>query len=216
MADRTLALAHPLASRRGTLIAISDELVGTLSLELEDPVAAVDLRVDPQGHGLWAIGAAIGGPLPTRPDTWTALPTGAALRLGPDEWLLTHVAARPEDWEFHVDEAAAAHGGMAVDVSAQRTGLRVRGPAARELLSFGCAIDLRPASFPRGRCAQTLLGQAADLLVPHGVDDLQVVVRTSFAGYVADWLVDAAAEFRSEFRSEFRPGFRPQSWRGTP
>jgi sarcosine oxidase, subunit gamma len=210
MADRapTLTLTHPLEGRRAALAALSAELGDTLRLELESPVAAVDLRVDPRGHGPWAVEAATGGPLPTRPDTWTPLPTGVAVRLGPDEWLLTSTAARPEDWEFHVDETAAAHGGMAVDVSAQRTTLRVRGPAARELLSFGCAIDLRPASFPRGRCAQTLLGQAAVLLVAHDVDDLQLFVRTSFAGYVADWLVDAAAEFR--------PAVHPQSSRGTP
>jgi len=197
MADRTLTVTHPLESRRGRLAAVSEALGdAVLGLEIEAPVATVDLRVDPRGRGPWAVGAAVGGPLPTRPDSWTALPNGLAVRLGPDEWLLTHRAARPEDWELHVDEAAAAHGGTAVDVSAQRTSLRLRGPAARELLSFGCALDLRPASLPGGRCAQTLLGQAAVLLVAHDVDDLQLFVRTSFAGYVADWLVDAAGELR--------------------
>jgi sarcosine oxidase, subunit gamma len=191
MAD--LALVHPLADRRAALAAAS---VGTvLRLEVEEPVAAVDLRVDPDGTGPSAIAFAVGAALPARPDTWTALPHGLALRLGPDEWLLTSSTADPQDWEFHVDEVATAHGGMAVDVSAQRTSVRVRGSAARELLAFGCALDLRPAAFPRGRCAQTLLGQAAVLLVAHEVDDLQIVVRTSFAGYVADWLVDAAAEY---------------------
>lgn len=192
MADRTLTPAHPLESRRAALAAASTGT--TLSLELEAPVAAVDLRVDPGHGGPEAVGAALGGALPTAPDTWTALPTGLALRLGPDEWLLTSATADPEDWEFHVDETAAPHGGMAVDVSAQRTTVRVRGAAARELLAFGCALDLRPAAFPRGRCAQTLLGQAAVLLVAHETDDLALIVRTSFAGYVADWLVDAAAE----------------------
>ncbi|MEJ2885765.1 sarcosine oxidase subunit gamma [Actinomycetospora aeridis] len=196
MADRSPGptLVHPLADRRDALAAAS---VGTaLRLDVEDPVAAVDLRVDPAGSGPAAVAAAVGAALPTAPDTWTALPAGTAVRLGPDEWLLTSATARPEGWEFHVDETASAHGGMAVDVSAQRTSLRVRGTAARELLAFGCALDLRPAAFPRGRCAQTLLGLAAVLLVAHDVDDLAVIVRSSFAGYVADWLVDAAAEFQ--------------------
>lgn len=196
MAEPTLTLTHPLEDRRAALAAASGGPGGPLRLELEAPVAAVDLRVDPGGSGPAAVAAAVGGPLPDRPDTWTELPGGAALRLGPDEWLLTSAAARPEDWEFHVDEAAGAHGGMAVDVSAQRTCVRVRGAAARELLSFGCAIDLRPGSFPPGRCAQTLLGQAPVLLVAHAADDLALFVRPSFAGYVADWLVDAAGEFQ--------------------
>ncbi|MDD7968914.1 sarcosine oxidase subunit gamma family protein [Actinomycetospora sp. DW7H6] len=193
MADRTLTPTHPLADRRGLLATVADETAGAVRLELEAPVAAVDLRLDPRGTGPAAVAAAIGAALPSAPDTWTAHPTGAALRLGPDEWLLTSTAASAEDWEFHVDEVAAAHGGMAVDVSAQRTSLRVRG-AARELLSFGCALDLRPASFPAGRCAQTLLGQSGVLLVAHDVDDLQILVRPSFAAYVADLLVDAAGE----------------------
>lgn len=192
MADRTLAAVHPLEDRRAALASVATPV---LTLEPEAPGAAVDLRVDPARGGPEALGAAVGGPLPAAPDTWTALPTGVALRLGPDEWLLTSTTADPQDWEFRVDETAVAHGGMAVDVSAQRTSLRVRGSAARELLSSGCALDLRPAAFPRGRCAQTLLGQAGVLVVAHEADDLALIVRTSFAGYVADWLVDAAAEF---------------------
>jgi sarcosine oxidase, subunit gamma len=192
----TLTARHPLEGYRELLDPLSAELAPILALELGELVAAVDLRTDPEGGGPDAVEAVVGGPLPARPDTWTALPAGQALRLGPDEWLLTSAAARPEDWEFAVDEAAAVHGGMAVDVSAQRTALWVRGSAARELLSTGCALDLRPRSFPSGRCAQTLLGQAAVLLVAHGDDDLQLLVRPSFAGYVVDLLVDAAQEFQ--------------------
>ncbi len=203
MADTsTLMIArHPLETRRAQLAELSAELDG-VALELEEPVAAVDLRLDPAGPGPAAVAEVAGGPLPAQPDTWTGLVAGQALRLGPDEWLLTSAAARPEDWEFGLDEAAAPFGGTAVDVSAQRTTVRVRGASARRLLASGCAIDLRPASFPRGRCAQTLLGQAGVLLVARGVDasgadDLQLFVRPSFAGYVVDWLVDAAQEFRS-------------------
>jgi sarcosine oxidase subunit gamma len=32
-------------------------------------------------------------------------------------------------------------------------------------------------------------------------DDHLVLVRSSFAGYLADWLLDAAAEFGGEFGS---------------
>lgn len=196
MADTTLLARHPLEARRRQLEELSAELDG-LDIELEAPVAAADLRVDPDGGGPAAVAEVAGAALPARPDTWTGLAAGQALRLGPDEWLLTSAAARPEDWEFAVDEAAAPYGGMAVDVSAQRTTVRVRGTAARRLLAAGCAIDLRPASFPRGRCAQTLLGQAGVLLVALADDDLQLFVRPSFAGYVVDWLVDAAQELRS-------------------
>jgi sarcosine oxidase, subunit gamma len=190
-----MIVRHPLETRRTQLAELSAELDG-VALELEAPVAAVDLRLDPAGPGPAAVAEVAGGPLPAQPDTWTVLVAGQALRLGPDEWLLTSTAARPEDWEFGLDEAAAPFGGAAVDVSAQRTTVRVRGASARRLLASGCAIDLRPGSFPRGRCAQTLLGQAGVVLVALADDDLQLFVRPSFAGYVVDWLVDAAQEFR--------------------
>ena len=84
-----------------------------------------------------------------------------------------------------------------MDVSGQRVALRFRGRAARELLALGCALDLHPSEFPAGRCAQTLLAQAGVLLVALGDgDDYVLHVRSSFAGYLADWLLDAAREFR--------------------
>jgi sarcosine oxidase, subunit gamma len=185
MAD-TLPISHPLESRRELLASVA----GPVRLEPEDPVAAVDLRIDPAGIAV--VEDAAGGALPTRPETWAPLPDGLAGRRGPDEWLLTSATARPQDWERRLDAAAATAGGTAVDVSAQRTSVRLRGPGARALLAAGCAVDLRPASFPGGRSAQTLLGQAPVLLVAHDLDDLQVLVRPSVAGYVADLLVDAA------------------------
>ena len=86
-----------------------------------------------------------------------------------------------------------------VDVSAQRTTLRLRGEHVRDLLSGGCAIDLHPRVFARCAAAQTLLGQAGVVLM--ALDDTgthyQVLVRSSFAGYLASWLLDAATEYRT-------------------
>ncbi|MCD2188159.1 MULTISPECIES: sarcosine oxidase subunit gamma [Actinomycetospora] len=190
MADTSvLTRRHPLESRRAAL----EALVGDPAITLEPLVSAVDLRVDPDGGALDALAAALGGPLPTAVDTWTGIGDGEALRLGPDEWLLTSAGTDPHRWEDRVDSLAAPFGGMAVDVSAQRVALRLHGAHARELLASGCSIDLRPGRFGRGRCAQTLFGQAPVLLVAHADDDLHLFVRSSFSGYVADRLVDAAA-----------------------
>ena len=89
--------------------------------------------------------------------------------------------------------------GSVVDVSAQRTTLRLRGEHVRDLLAGGCAVDLHPRVFGRGAAVQTLLGQAAVVLM--ALDDTgthyQLVVRSSFAGYVIAWLLDAATEYRT-------------------
>ena len=199
MADATLLPTHPLEAHRDAFTALSAELAaaGTdLAIELEPLTNAVDLRVDPAAVDAAALRDVVGGTLPTLPNTWTALPGGRAVWLGPDEWLLTGDRPAPV-WEEALRGVVGPHGGAAVDVSSQRTGVRLRGPGSRALLAHGCALDLRPSSFPPGSAAQTLLGQSGVLLMADAVEgDVVIAVRTSFAGYVADWLLDAAEEFR--------------------
>ena len=88
-------------------------------------------------------------------------------------------------------------GGSATDVSAQRIAVRLKGARARDLLARGCSIDLHPRVFGGGRSAQTTLGLAGVVLLAltDTGDDYLILVRSSFAGYLADWLLDAAAEF---------------------
>jgi sarcosine oxidase subunit gamma len=94
----------------------------------------------------------------------------------------------------------AIHGASAesivttVDVSANRVGLEVAGPAARELLGFGCSIDLDAPGFGPGRCVQTLLARAGVIIWGTAGAEAPVyrtLVRPSFAGYLAAWLADA-------------------------
>jgi sarcosine oxidase, subunit gamma len=181
MAD-TLIAAHPLEAWRAAL---------SPAVELAALASAVDLRLgsdDPDG-----LLDVVGGVPPRIPNTWTELRDGGrAYWLGPDEWLLT--GSRPgSGWERELRAVVGPSGGAAVDVSDQRTELWLRGAAARELLASGCALDLRPSSFPHGSCAQTLLGQVGVLLAADD-DDVRVLVRTSYAGHLAGWLLDAAVE----------------------
>jgi sarcosine oxidase subunit gamma len=166
-------------------------------------VAMAGLRVDPAGPAAAAVAEYLGVGLPTGPSTYAESETATAIWLGPDEWLVTSPFRTPEELETGLREAVGAHGaefaGSVVDVSAQRTTLRLRGEHVRDLLSGGCAIDLHPRVFLRGSAAQTLLGQAGVVLM--ALDDTgthyQIVVRSSFAGYVTSWLLDAATEYRT-------------------
>ena len=56
-------------------------------------------------------------------------------------------------------------GGAAVDVSAQRIGLRLSGSRAREVLAKGCSIDLHPRVFVSGSAVQTTVGLAGVILL---------------------------------------------------
>lgn len=195
MAD-TLYRAYPLDAWKPALAALSRAVDG-LTAQAESGVAAVDLRLDPDGPGPQALGRTLGAALPVEPNTWTPTADGQVIWLGPGEWLVTSANAVPHELEETLGRAASGYDGATVDVSAQRTGIRLRGPLAREVLTFGCALDLRSAAFPAGACAQTTVGRAGVLLLALGEEDLRLFVRPSFAGYLAEWLLDAADEFRS-------------------
>jgi sarcosine oxidase subunit gamma len=129
--------------------------------------------------------------LPAEPNRVMGDASRAALWLGPDEWLVVG----PPGSERQLEAEFVAAGATVVEVSANRTALELRGPRARELLEFGCPIDLHPRVFGPGRCAQTLLARA-NVLIWFVDDDPEPVyrlfVRPSFAAYVAAWLADAA------------------------
>jgi sarcosine oxidase, subunit gamma len=84
--------------------------------------------------------------------------------------------------------------GSVVDTSAARVAILVSGPRARDLLAHGCPLDLHSRAFAPGRCAGTLLARERVILQARP-DGILVLVRTSAARYLADWLLDAATEY---------------------
>ncbi len=168
------------------------DLPGTVSITAEPYVAMVDVRVPTPVADATTVA---GMPLPTAPNTWTPTADGRLVWLGPDEWLLTSTGTAPHLLEEELREQLRPVGGTAVDVSAQRIGLRISGARAREVLAKGCSIDLHPRAFPAGQSAQTTLGLAGVVLLSLGEDGFAVLVRSSFAGYLATWLLDASLEY---------------------
>jgi sarcosine oxidase, subunit gamma len=185
-----LLRTHPLEAWSAAFQRLPD----TVGIAVEPFVAMVDVRLGTVGA---EASAALGVDLPTAPNTWVPAGTGQAVWLGPDEWLLSSTTEAPEELEARVRAAVLPLGGSATDVSAQRIGLRLTGARARDVLAKGCSIDLHPRVFGRGSSAQTTLGRAGVVLLAlsDAGDDYAVLVRSSFAGYLADWLLDAALEF---------------------
>ena len=68
-----------------------------------------------------------------------------------------------------------------------------RSPAARDVLATCCSLDLHPRVFGPGQCVQTLIQKAGVLIEARGDDDYLLLVRPSFAAYVAEWLLDGMA-----------------------
>ena len=160
-------------------------------------LAQLDLRLDPSDPEARAAVESVVGALPVEPNTVHGGADGAVLWLGPDEWLLVGPPGGEARLEPELGEAvgAAADRVAIVDVSANRTTLELRGERVRELLEFGCPIDLHPRVFGPGRCAQTLLARASVIVwrvAAQPEETWRILVRPSFAAYVAAWLADAA------------------------
>jgi sarcosine oxidase, subunit gamma len=155
--------------------------------------------VDPSGPGAAAAAGLLGVELPTTPSTYAKNGDTTVIWLGPDEWLVTGTTLAGPELEARLREAVAPHGGAAADVSGQRTTLRLSGAHSRDVLAKGCALDLHPQAFGNGTAAETTLGQAGVILLAlnESGDDYRILVRSSFARYLADWLLDATEEFTS-------------------
>ncbi|MDX1887112.1 sarcosine oxidase subunit gamma [Mycolicibacterium sp. 120270] len=167
-------------------------------------VSMVDLWVDPAGPGGAAAAGLLGvDALPTTPSTVVTGQDASVIWLGPQEWLITSGGRDAEALEAALRGAVSEHGGAAVDVSAQRTTLRLRGTHARDVLAKGCSLDLHPAVFGPGAAAQTTLSHAGVVLMPlsDNGSDYRIIGRSSFARYLADWLIDAAEEFGLDERT---------------
>ena len=186
----------PLVGYRERFVALSVASRGDLSIRELPYLAQVDFRTDPNDASIMQrLASSLEFDLPVVPNTVTSRGDRRALWLGPDEWLVVG----PEDQEKTLvqsllDGLGGAFGSV-IDVSANRTTLKVFGPKARDVLAQGIPLDLDPRSFGPRRCAQTLLAKAHVIVEARDEEAaLHLYIRASFASYVADWLLDAAAE----------------------
>ncbi|WSQ13982.1 sarcosine oxidase subunit gamma [Streptomyces sp. NBC_01231] len=159
-------------------------------------VTMVNLRVDPDAEAADRIGKTLGAPLPRECGRTTASGPHTIVWLGPDEWL---VLSQAESGlvTAELEGALGSAPGSVVDVSANRTTLELSGPAARQVLEKGCPLDLHPRVFGPGRAVSTTVGPIAVVLWK--VDEAptyRLLPRSSFADYLARWLLDAMSEYR--------------------
>jgi sarcosine oxidase subunit gamma len=185
----------PLAGYAERFAAVSEATGGQLSVRELPFVSQLNLRAEPKDAGVMKrLAEALGFALPLTPNTVASNGDRRAMWLGPDEWLIAGPDGEQTALERGLRDALGEAYGAVTDVSANRTLLEIRGAKARELLERGIPIDLDPRSFEPGRCAQTLLAKAQVILERREEPAFVVYVRTSFAVYVATWLLDAVAE----------------------
>ena len=194
MADVTALRQSPLAHlhermRAATVFGAHDVLLA------ERPfVTMVNLRVNPDLPAATALASVVGVQLPRACGETAEHGPHAVLWLGPDEWL---VVSQAEAGSLTQELAMAADGAhvSVVDVSANRTVLELSGAFARAVLEKGCPVDLHPTAFRPGMAVATTLARIPVVLWQVGPASYRLLPRSSFADYVARWLLDAMDEF---------------------
>lgn len=144
-----------------------------------------------------AVQTAVGVGLPVEPNRVLSNDRVAALWLAPERWLIVSERHDPAALEA----ALGATSGAVNEATSGRTRIRVAGPKARALLARGCPMDLHPAEFRDGHCAQSLMGQISVLL--HAVDDgaaIDLYVARGLAASLWHFLVERGGQFGCELR----------------
>ena len=175
---------------------------GFLSLGAERPEGALvayalpaagqaTVRGDATDSGFTAAAsAALGAALPMKPGSAFTDGPLSIMRLGPDNWLAVHDA--DAGFGVRIEQADGFH---AINLSSSRARLRIEGTDARDLLSVGSRLDLRPHTFPPGAFAQTPMGNATAVLHCRDADAFDVYIARSFAESWLVWLRHAGLEF---------------------
>ncbi|MGC6531344.1 MAG: sarcosine oxidase subunit gamma [Candidatus Puniceispirillaceae bacterium] len=124
-----------------------------------------------------------------------------AVWLGPDEIMLMVEAGSEGALAKQIEDQQGKQTISVNDVSDALTSLHLKGPAIRDVLAKGCALDLHPDHFKAGQCAQTMLSHAAVTLVALADDEMLVICRTSFTEYTVAYLCDAALEYGYQLKA---------------
>ncbi|MDQ8703981.1 sarcosine oxidase subunit gamma family protein [Streptomyces sp. LHD-70] len=200
MAEPTTA--GPAALRRSPLAHLEERLraatvTGPRGVSLAEwpYISMVSVRVDPDAEAAARIEKTLATPLPRTCGETTSAGPHTVLWLGPDEWLVVSQAESPS-LTAELTEALGDDPGAVVDVSANRTTLELSGPAAREVLEKGCVLDLHPRAFGPSRAVATQVGPVPVILwQTDEAPSYRLFPRSSFADYLARWLLDAIDEY---------------------
>jgi len=157
----------------------------------------INLRADVSDYqALQNAGDVLGVEIPTTPNTATDNGDVSVLWLGPDEWLILDPLGREDSLIMELRYKLAGKFVSIVDVSGGNTIVNLEGPRSRDLLAKGCPLDLHPRVFGPGRCAQTLVAKAGVIIRQlDGSQSYDLIVRRSYADYLALWIEDAAREY---------------------
>ena len=153
-----------------------------LRIALVEPAWQAYLSGDPDDAAFLAAAKDAFGAAPPLEPNRVAGDAIKAFWLAPGQWLLVGQDRAPPSTVGFVSEVGD---GLAV--------FELSGPAARDILAMGCALDLDGPGLAPGRCARTNFAELHVLLYAHGSRDrFRLHVERQFALHLAEWLECAA------------------------
>lgn len=157
----------------------------------------LNLRGDPSDEAfLKGVEVALSISIPLDSNTVVEGEEATALWLGANEWLVLTAPDQQQRIAAALRTSLSGVLAAVTDLSGGQTVINLQGPHSRELLSKGCTLDLHPRVFGPGQCAQTNVAKTSALI--RQLDEspsYDLIVRRSFADYLAHWLMDAAREY---------------------
>ena len=137
---------------------------------------------------------ALGVALPLRPNSSTRAGDAVLMWAGPRSWLFVVTGQSARNDFDAARKAINGVGGALFDVSSSYIAWVIAGEASERVLNRGCPLDLHPAAFPPGRCAQSVFGHCNVLLYrPDEQSAFVAMVARSFAADAWELLVECAA-----------------------
>ena len=154
------------------------------------PVARFNLRIAP--GDLAVASKAFGLTMPTKIGQGEQKADRAAYCMGPDEWLLHASEADQQAIVVAFDKARANTPHSLVVISDRELTIDITGPAALDLLSVACPLDL--SRIPIGGAKRTVFDYAQVVLIRDGEDAFRLEVWRSFYPHVRGLLDVATRE----------------------
>lgn len=157
----------------------------------------INIRCAPEESGMnQAIGAVLGLQWPIAPCSTVSQGPCRGVWAGPDDAF----ALGPDDvrtqWLTGLRQCTAGHHAAVTDVSSGYAVLQLSGPGVRDLLAQGCPMDLHPRVFKMGDCVGTNFFKASVWMWQTAQDQFEMLVRSSFTGYVQSLLNKCATQER--------------------
>lgn len=136
----------------------------------------------------------LGIELPVKPLTSSISRDACLYWLGPNEWLALVDRDVESQRENQLRQALTGHYSVTI-VTGGQTLINISGTEVDSLLKKSSVYDFHPDNFQVNDCVQTTFAKATALFCRREDGSIDVVIRRSFADYLARWLLDAAEEF---------------------